>query len=521
MMGNGRNMVLDQGKRSVLQIVFGKTTLIILLLIVQFVMLLVWMFDLAQYVPYLFGSSLILTAVMLIYVINTRANPSFKLSWCVLIALLPAFGSLLYLFCHVELGRRTMGKLAQRAEAESAEMLSTDPALMDRLKEEDPALHNLAHYLDRCGSYPVCRNTQVKYFPVGEDMLGQMLRQLETAEHFIFLEYFIIAQGQMWGKILEVLRRKAAEGVEVRVMYDGTSAVTLLPYQYPKELEKLGIHCKMFSPLRPFVSTHYNHRDHRKILAIDGHTAFTGGINLSDEYVNVGSRFGHWKDTAVMLRGEAARSFTLMFLQMWNATERNREYARYLQMPLPEHVSEGYVIPYADSPMDEESPGKMVYLDIINQAKDYVYIMTPYLILDHETVTALRFAAKRGVDVRLVLPHIPDKRTVFALAKSHYPELAEAGVRIYEYTPGFVHAKVFLSDDKHAVVGTINLDYRSLYLHFECAAYLYKVAALEDIRRDFNETLARSQEVTLDQIRRQGPLTRLVGAILKLAAPLM
>lgn len=515
------NKVLDQGKRSVLQIIFGRTMLILLLLLVQFLILLGWLYSLSQYVPYFFGSSLIFTAAMLIYVLNTRANPAFELSWCVLIALLPAFGSLLYLFCHAELGHRTMRKLVQRSEAESKDLLPQDPELTRQLKNEDPSLYNLAHYLQRCGGYPVCSNTPVQYFPVGEQMLEEMLRQLEKAKHFIFLEYFIIAQGQMWGRILEVLQRKAEEGVEVRVMYDGTSAVALLPYQYPEHLEKLGIRCKMFSPIRPIVSTHYNNRDHRKIMVIDGHTAFTGGINLSDEYINIGSRFGHWKDTAVMLQGEGARSFTRMFLQMWNATERNREYTPYLATALPERQSRGYVIPYADSPMDEESPGKMVYLDMINQAKEYVYIMTPYLILDHETVTAMRYAAKRGVDVRLILPHIPDKKTVFALAKSHYPELAEAGVRIYEYTPGFVHAKVVLSDDKHGVVGTINLDYRSLYLHFECAAYMYRVSALEDIKKDFDQTMASSQEITLEEVRRRGPLTRLIGAILKLAAPLM
>ena len=305
-------------------------------------------------------------------------------------------------------------------------------------------------------------------------------------------------------------------------MYDGTCAINLLPYGYPKELEKLGIRCKMFSPLHPLVSTHYNNRDHRKILVIDGHTAFTGGVNLADEYINRKERFGHWKDTAVMLKGEAVRSFTLMFLQMWNATEKECVYEPYLNVPVPLPISApGYVIPYGDNPMDDDKVGEMVYLDILNRAVDYVYIMTPYLILDNEMITGLCFAAQRGVDVRIILPHIPDKRYAFVLAKSHYRELIRTGVKIYEYTPGFVHAKVFVSDDRRAVVGTINLDYRSLYLHFECAAYMEDVPAVGDILRDFRSTEEQCQRITMQDVNRQKLITRLAGAVLKVIAPLM
>jgi cardiolipin synthase len=347
-----------------------------------------------------------------------------------------------------------------------------------------------------------------------------MLIRMEQAEHFIFLEYFIIYPGFMWGKILDILSRKAKEGVEVRVLYDGMNAVANLPHSYPAQLEKLGIHCKMFSPVSPFVSTHYNNRDHRKILVIDGHTAFTGGINLQDRYINREQVFGHWKDTAVMVQGEAARGFTLMFLQMWNADAREQIYEPYLKSCVPISAS-GYVIPYNEDPNRKERVAKAVYLSILNSAKNYVYIMTPYLILDAQMSDALQFAAKRGVDVRLILPHIPDKKYAFCLAQSHYRELLEAGVRIYEYTPGFIHAKVFLCDDRDAVVGTINLDYRSLYLHFECAAYLYKVPALADIKADFTATMERSQEKSLDDAKKLPLLTRVAGKLLKVVAPLM
>ena len=314
-------------------------------------------------------------------------------------------------------------------------------------------------------------------------------------------------------------------GVEVRVLYDATCTFYRLPYGYPKRMEALGIHCKMFAPLRPLVSTYYNNRDHRKIAVIDGRIGFTGGVNLADEYANLVRVYGVWKDTAVRLEGEAVRSLTLMFLQMWGMDEREPDtdsYGRYLrvpQRPLPE--ASGYVLPYADSPLDDERVGECVYLDILNHAERYVRIMTPYLILDETMVMALTFAAKRGVDVELILPHVPDKKFAFALAKGHYRELLDAGVKIYEYTPGFVHAKVFVSDDRKAVVGTINLDYRSLYLHFEDAVYLYDCPCIKDIVADYDATRAQSQVVTHGDLARIPLHTRIAAALLKLVAPLM
>ncbi|MGM9619263.1 MAG: cardiolipin synthase [Oscillospiraceae bacterium] len=517
-----KEKLVQEGKRGVFHVVFGRTMVVLVLLAAQFAILFMLLFHFAQYVPYYVGGSVVVTAVMLIFVLNTRDNPAIKLSWSILIAVMPVFGAMLYLFIRNDLGHRLEQQVLHDTLVESGVYVSDQSALMERIREEDRGLYNLASYTLKNAGCPVYGNTEVQYFPLGENKFEAMLTELEQAKEFIFLEYFILERSYMWSRVLEVLERKVREGVEVRVMYDGTCAVTLLPYGYPKELEKRGIRCKMFSPIRPFVSTHYNNRDHRKILVIDGVVAFTGGVNIADEYINRKEVHGHWKDTAVMVRGDAARSFTLMFLQIWNYSEHERVYEPYLKPAGTLRTeAEGYVIPYGDSPLDDENVGEMVYLDILNRAKDYVYIMTPYLILDHEMVTALRFAAKRGVDVRLILPHIPDKQYAFMLAKSHYRELTEAGVRIYEYTPGFVHAKVFLSDDRQAVVGTINLDYRSLYLHFECAAYLYKVPAIADIRADFLSTLDRSQEVTAEEAKRQGLFTRLCGWLLKVAAPLM
>lgn len=508
-------------KQKLFHRVFGRTVIIFLCLLLQVCLLLFVLIQVLRDLPVLFGGIVTFTAAMLLYVLNTDDNPSIKLSWCIVIALLPVFGTLIYFLVRMDLGHRVEQRLIYRTTQESRQYVPANPQLLEHICQKDRHLYHFTKYLSKVGTHQIYENTQVDYFPLGEDMFRQMLTQLKTAEHFIFLEYFFIADSYMWDSILKILTRKAAEGVEVRVMYDGSCTISYLPHDYPRKLEKLGIHCKVFSPFRPLVSTHYNNRDHRKILVIDNRIAFTGGVNLLDRYINRQKVYGHWKDTAVMLSGEAVQSFTLMFLQMWNATEEFPLYGPYLQIPAPKVPAEGYVIPYGDSPLDKEPVGKMVYMSILNQAKDYVYIMTPYLILDYEMQTALRFAAMRGVDVRLILPHIPDKKSAFALAKTHYAALTGAGVKIYEYTPGFIHAKVFLCDDREAVVGTINLDYRSFYLHFECAVYLYQVAALAHIKQDFEETLCKSQLVTREAIRSRSLLSRITGAVLKIIAPLM
>lgn len=513
------NSFFRRSRRSILQILFGRSTLIVLTLLLNFFLYFSFLLGLFENLPAYFGSTVVFTAVMLIYVLNTDDNPSVKLSWSILIAVLPLFGAVLYFFIRTDLGQRLNRRLISNSIQESLAYLPDHETLYRKIREEDPDFYCLARYLHTYAHAPVCSGTQVQYFPLGELKFDEMLRQMERAEKFIFLEYFIISEGYMWDQILRILKQKATEGVEVRVLYDGTNAIYNLPYGYPKQLEAMGIRCKMFAPIRPLVSSHYNNRDHRKILAIDGHTAFTGGINLEDRYINAEAVYGHWKDTAIMVRGDAAAQFTLLFLQMWHCNKREHIYEPYL-VPVT-HTAPGYVIPYGTGPIDRKRVGEMVYHHILGQARNYVWIMTPYLILDNETVTALCFAAKRGVDVRLILPGIPDKKYAFALAKSHYRELLDAGIRIYEYTPGFVHAKVFLSDDKCAVVGTINLDYRSLYLHHECAAYLYKVPALADIKADFKETLEKCREVTPEDVKKRPLLSRLTSALLKVLAPLM
>jgi cardiolipin synthase len=296
--------------------------------------------------------------------------------------------------------------------------------------------------------------------------------------------------------------------------------ITTLSHDYPARMAKLGIKCKAFSPIRPILSTYYNYRDHRKIVVIDGNTAFNGGINLADEYINRVERFGHWKDAAVMVKGAAVRSYTLMFLSMWNITEKSPEWD-YLPQSLPVSNASGYVMPYADCPLDDEKVGENIYMDILSRATTYVHIMTPYLILDGELEAAIRFAAERGIDVKIILPGIPDKLSAYALAKTHYKSLLKAGVKIYEYTPGFVHSKVFVCDGEKAVVGTINLDYRSLYHHFECATYLYRTECIKDISADFDSAISMCRQITPDIVRHEKLTYKLLGSIMKLLAPLM
>ena len=514
--------LLKKGQKGLVRAVFSRLGLIVLLLLFQLFVALAFLSWLREYLPHFLALSITFSAFMSLYLLNTDTDPTAKITWLLVIALLPVVGAPLYCYTRSNLGVRLLKKRLKFLMETTEDSIPQNDEVFRKLKEESPSTAALAHYLRRSGCFPVYDNTAVKYFPLGEDKWVELLRQLEQAEHFIFMEYFIIDEGLMWGRVLEILANKAAQGVDVRVMYDGTCEFSTLPHDYPRRLQELGIKCKMFAPMSPFVSTHYNYRDHRKICVIDGNTAFTGGVNLADEYINRRVRFGHWKDTAIMLKGEAVRSFTLLFLQMWNVDEPVPEIDPFLKYPCrPQEQAKGYVLPYGDCPLDSYKVGEQVYMDILNRARDYVYIMSPYLILDGEMETALKFAAERGVDVRLVLPGIPDKKTPWALAKTHYASLLSSGVKIYEYTPGFVHAKVFVSDDIKAVVGTINLDYRSLYHHFECAAYMYGTDCIGDIKADVEATIARSATVPGDFMRREKLSIRLLGFLMKALAPLM
>ena len=513
--------LLEKGRQGVFRMVFSRSGLILVLLAMQVLFLFCIFHRFEEFLPHIYGGVVIFTVFMVLYLLNSSMDPTSKITWLVVVMLLPVFGALLFLYTQKDIGHRALRKRYAQLNKETEESLKQDAKTEKDLRSLDSGAEALSRYVRRSGCYPIYENTAVTYFPLGEDKFKEMLIQLKKAEHFIFLEYFIVNEGEMWGKILEILAQKAREGVDVRMLYDGTCELSTLPHDYPKRLEKLGIKCKMFAPIKPFVSTHYNYRDHRKILVIDGKTAFNGGINLADEYINAYEKHGHWKDTAVMVQGEAVRSFTRMFLHMWFLDEKETDFDSFLNVPIEPQSENGFVMPYGDCPLDKDKVGEQVYIDMLNRAQNYVHIMTPYLILDGELENAFKYAAERGVDVRIILPGVPDKYIPFSLALPHYKSLLESGVKIYEYTPGFVHAKVFVCDDKEAVVGTINLDYRSLYHHFECATYMWKTDCIYKIEEDFEFTKKECREITVDMIRKEPLKRRLLGFVAKAVAPLL
>ena len=523
-MENEENVVrLAKPKRKgLLSLIFSRFFVIALLLAIQVGVIIVAYIFFMDKVPYLVGIVRFFSLIMVLYLFNCPMDSSAKLTWMFIISIAPLLGTGFLCFTQSNLGHRMERDMLKKQIDLTRNSIEQPENVIRELEHDGSGTDDLCRYLKRSGCFPLYDQTEVTYFPSGEAKFKAMLEEMEKAEKFIFMEYFIVEEGYMWGRILDVLTRKVKEGVEVRVMYDGMCEMSTLPADYWKLLGKVGIKSKPFSPIKPFVSTHYNYRDHRKILVIDNKVAFNGGVNLADEYINHIERFGHWKDTAIMLKGPAVRSFALLFLQMWNIDEKNPDYDAWLGQEPPEpKEAKGYVMPYGDSPLDEYKVGETVYMDILNRATDYVHIMTPYLILDDELETALKYAAQRGVDVKMILPGIPDKKIVYALAKTHYIQLLEAGVQIFEYTPGFVHAKVFVSDDTKAVVGTINLDYRSLYHHFECATYLYKTACIPEIEGDFRETLTKCREVTRETLKKEPLFIKIAGPIAPQVAPLL
>ena len=508
---NGGVRLLKRGRYGILRVIFSRAGIMLLLLLAQIMFLAFIFVSFERHLPYVYGVALALLILMVFVLLNSGGDPTSKITWLVITMSFPVFGLLLYWYTVSDIGHRALKRALDRAAERSRGLLERDETVADELNKCAPVASGLSEYLYRNGGFPVYRNTEVKYFPLGEDMFAALLTELERAERFIFMEYFTIEEGVFWGKILEILIRKANEGVEVRVLCDGTNEITTLSPDYAARLRAKGIKCKMFNSITPFFSTHYNYRDHRKITVIDGRVAFNGGINLADEYVNLKVKYGHWKDTAVLLRGDAVKSFTAMFMEMWDMNLKSPELSQYLTSSDTEFFEhEGFVIPYGDRPLDGFKVGERVYMDILNRAREYVYIMTPYLILDGEMETALKFAAERGVDVRLMLPGIPDKKVPYAIAKTYYASLMKSGVKIYEYVPGFVHAKVFVSDDSEAVVGTINLDYRSFYHHFECATYIYGAECIGEIKEDFLSTQEKCREVTKTSMRREKLSTKLM-----------
>ena len=506
--------------RKIFKFLFSRIAIVGFFLCLQIGFFILLMVKFASYSQCVTMGLTVISLVVVSYIVNRNDSPEFKLAWCVPILLFPIFGGLFYLFIKLQAHQERKKLKAGRTAKALLPHLTQDEDVIDELFSINPHAARQASYATDYAGYCVYKNSSVKYLPIGEVYFEHLVKELEKAEEFIFMEYFIIARGRMWDVVFKLLEEKAKKGVDVRLIYDSMGSLFLVPSGYDKFLEGKGIKCIEFNKFRPAMSSNQNNRDHRKICVIDGRVAFTGGINIADEYINELDRCGHWKDNGVKVTGDAVKSFTLTFLQTWNSFYPIVDDRCYLEKTYSVKT-DGFVMPYADIPGDDERVCESVYLNLISRANTYLYITTPYFILGEEFITALELAAKGGVDVRIVTPHKWDKWFVHMTTRSYYERLIKAGIQVYEYTPGFIHAKTFVCDGKIATVGTANLDYRSLYLQYECGLWMYDTACIEKIKDDLLDTMSKSHLVTLEECKNQRLGVRVIQKILHPLAPLM
>lgn len=448
--------------------------------------------------------------------IRNSKTYSCTLPWIIILILFPLVGTLLYVILESNKNKSKLLKRVKESEEKSLKYLKQDENIRKNFID-----NSRLRYISDFTHYPVTTRNDVSYYSLGDDAYPAMLEEIKKAEKFIFMEYFIINNGVMWGSILEELEKKAAMGLDVRVIYDDAGCISTFKKGYDKFLESKGIKCVVFNKLNPFSGVIMNNRDHRKILVCDGRVAFSGGINISDEYINVTKPYGHWKDNAIKIVGDGVFNFTVLFLTMWNAYRNEDKNYNVFKYEFKDSIKQdGFVSPYGETPLDSEIVGEDIYLNVINQANTYLYIMTPYLIIDTDMINSLILAAKRGVDVRIIIPGIPDKKIVYTLSESYLQLLVDGGVKVYKYSKGFVHAKMFLSDDSVATVGTINLDYRSLYLHFECGVYIEKNKVINDIKNDFESTFDECHKLSKKEAT-PSLIKAIWQSILRLIAPLL
>ncbi|MDR0946399.1 MAG: phospholipase D-like domain-containing protein [Ruminococcus sp.] len=539
--------------KKLLKVIFSRKIVIFLLLLLQIGVFGAGVFFLNEMwrYAYFFFNALSIAAV--IYILNTNENPAYKNAWILPITVIPLFGIAAYVYTKFQPGRRKLKQSFREQHTHGKRLLYEDRDTRLELEDYYPEFSGLSKYLKEQGC-PIYKAKTVEYFDTGETFFEKFKTDLKSAEKFILIEFFIVDVGSVFDETFEILKECAKRGVSVKFMYDGMGSQIILPSHFERRISAVeNIECRVFNPMRPLVSTIQNNRDHRKIVVIDGEIAYTGGVNLADEYMNRKVLYGHWKDNAIRFTGEAVWSFTVAFFELWNVAPMDAK--RRFEFITPDtlefkvkikkrftlkklspiifktdeivkyrkHLAgdKGFIIPYNDSPQDNENVGESVYLEIINRADSYVFITSPYLVIDHEMYSALTFAAKRGVDIRLLLPKIPDKPYMQYIARSFYRSLINAGVRIFEYTPGFIHAKTFISDSNIATVGSVNLDYRSLFLHYECGCVLIGSKEIKKIRADFINTLEVSQEITIQTIQNFNPVKELIGIILKVFAPLL
>ena len=508
-------------KEKLLKIIRSRFFISGLIILLQFVQLLIVFGLLNKYSIIISTLGYIFYIGVFLYIINKYENPEFKLPWIIIIMLFFVMGA----FAFVLLSSNDQNKKEIVTFKKNKEKLSTylkQDEVLEILKNENRDAYLQANYIKKSTGLPCYKNTEISYYKIGEDFHKELLNALKKAQHFIFMEYFIIEEGKMWNPIHEILKEKSKNGVKVYVIYDDFGCMTTLDENYYKNLNEEGINCIPANKFKPVLSRIHNNRDHRKITVIDGRVGFTGGINIADEYINKKVKHGHWKDTAVKLEGEAVKSLTALFLETWNTQNKEElELQEFMRQDYKLNRVQGVVAPYGDGPEEfyKEEVGKNVYLNMLSSAKKYVYITTPYLICDHEILNSLCLCAKKGVDVRIITPGIPDKKTVFLMTQSNYENLIKNGVKIYEYTPGFIHAKQFICDDIFATCGTINLDYRSLVHHFECGTWMYNVPCIEEMKKDFLETQSASEEITEPKAKLKG-WKKVITEVMKVFFPL-
>lgn len=510
--------------------IFSGRSLVLFLLFVEVLGFILLFTFVGEYFAEIRAATSILSIILVPFIFNSKSNSAYKIAWLCLIAVFPSFGSICYiLFANKKYTKRDKKKLRPTYVAlKVANSNKESGNVLDKINQiEDSDAYYFGKYLNDYANNGIFTNTKVTYFPNGEDAFPVMLEELKKAKHYIFLEYFIIAEGIMWNSMLETIKQKIKEGVEVKMLYDDVGCLTTLPSNYFKKMRKLGIKCYATNRIRAIFDIRNNNRDHRKILIIDGHTGFTGGINIADEYINEKERFGYWKDNSIMLKGDGVFGLTSLFLSTFMRIDKHDptidEFKKYYPSLYASEketfpFERGYVAPYGSLPFTYENVAENVYLSMINKAKRSIDITTPYLILDELLENALINAAKSGIIVRIITPHIPDKRMVFEITRSYYKNLIEAGVKIYEFTPGFIHAKTLVVDDDKAIVGTINFDYRSLFLHSENAVFMYKVDCIKDIKKDLENTIHQSKEITLEMALSSPLYKRLLRFLLRLFA---
>jgi cardiolipin synthase len=504
--------------RKYLKMVFRRRFMIALMLLSQVLFMVLLVRRASRFNILINGALHVISFLVCLDIVGKKEKGGYKLTWIFLILIFPIFGGLFYVLFYLQSNPKKYRRYFDGHDRACRPLALLPGSALESLRGA-PCLSQI-RYLQEYAGFPVYSRTRTEYLPSGEAFYKKALEKLQTAERYIFLEFFILRPGLMLDSILALLEKKAREGLDVRLLYDDIGCFLSLPAQFRDYLKERGIKCEVFNPFTPLFSSLQNNRDHRKIIIIDGKIAFTGGVNLADEYINAIEKYGHWKDAAIMVEGEAAWSLTLIFFQLWNMGKHKVEDYSAFYPGQAAVGSDGFVQPYADSPMDEENVGEHVFIKIINNAKEFVFINTPYLIVDDNILSALTLAAKSGVDVRIITPYRADKKWVHITTQSYYRQLVKAGVKVYEYSDGFNHSKTFVSDDRVAAVGTTNLDFRSLYLHFECGVCLYENSSIAGIKDDFLNTLPVCRAITLaDCSPRFGK--RLFQDLLRLFAPLM